>query len=439
MKARVAILDDEERLAQVLGMVLTREGYDTTVFSDARKFLQTLGDEGHWDLVVTDLKMPGVDGLGVLEAVLKSTPSTPVILITAHGTVETAIEAMKRGAYDYVQKPFDNDELKALAKRALERTRLTRENRYLRAEVRSKYALENVVAEAPAMQAVFDLANRAARSPATVLVTGDSGTGKELVARSVHYWSDRVGQPFVAVNCKAFASGVLESELFGHEKGAFTGAQSARAGVFERADGGTVFLDEIGEVDTDFQGKLLRVLQEREVQRVGGDHPKPIDVRIVAATNRDLKAEVATAASAKTSTTVSTSSRLTSRRCVSDAPTSCRWPATSSSDAAGTWAATSMDGRPRSSSTWHSTTGRGTCVSSRTRSSARSCSPVRRCWSSTTSWSVDIRAHGQPVSHSPSTSTSRPRGVSARCSPRSAANVSKPRMCSASTARRCIG
>ncbi len=291
MKPRVAVLDDEERLAEVLGIMLRREGYDVEVFTEPRAFCAELPDAA-WDLVITDLKMPGIDGLGVLEAVQKA-GDTPVILITAHGTVETAIRAMKNGAYDYVQKPFDNDELKAVVERALARTRLARENRYLRAEVRSKYALDNVVAASPQMQAVFDLAHRAARSPATVLVTGDSGTGKELVARSIHYWSDRVGEPFVAVNCKAFASGVLESELFGHEKGAFTGAQSARAGVFERASGGTVFLDEIGEVDTDFQGKLLRVLQEREVQRVGADRAMPVDLRVVAATNRDLKEEIA--------------------------------------------------------------------------------------------------------------------------------------------------
>ena len=293
MNARVAVIDDEERLAKLLGMLLGRAGHDVEVFTDPTEFAATLDrNDVTWDLVITDLKMPKVDGLGVLAAVLEHNPSTPVILITAHGTVDTAIEAMKQGAYDYVQKPFDNAEVRALVERALQKTRLERENRYLRAEVRSRYALDNVVASSDAMQAVFDLAHRAARSNATVLVTGDSGTGKELVARSVHYWSERVAEPFVAVNCKAFASGVLESELFGHEKGAFTGAQAARAGVFERAAGGTVFLDEIGEVDADFQAKLLRVLQEREVRRVGGDHTIGVDVRIVAATNRDLREEV---------------------------------------------------------------------------------------------------------------------------------------------------
>lgn len=291
MKSRIAVIDDEIRLAKILGMMLRREGWEVEVFQTPHSFIDELDDRG-FDLVLTDLKMPGMDGLDVLEAVKEREPDIPVVIITAHGTVETAIRAMKEGAYDYVQKPFDNDEVKALALRALERTRLARENRYLRAEVRSKYALENIVAESEAMRDVFDLAHRAARSPATVLITGDSGTGKELVARAIHYWSDRVGKPFVAVNCKAFASGVLESELFGHEKGAFTGAGRTRAGVFERAFGGTAFLDEIGEVDDNFQGKLLRVLQEREVRRVGADELRPIDVRVVAATNRDLEVEI---------------------------------------------------------------------------------------------------------------------------------------------------
>jgi DNA-binding NtrC family response regulator len=201
---------------------------------------------------------------------------------------------MRAGAFDYVQKPFDNEELKGLVRRALELTQLTRENRYLRAELRSRYALEgdDVIAETPAIREVFAIVRRAAQSRATVLITGESGTGKELVARAVHYYSERVAGPFLAVNCKALAEGLLESELFGHEKGAFTGAHTSRAGLFERAHGGTLFLDEIGEVSASFQAKLLRVLQEREVQRVGGTQ-RTVDVRIVAATNRDLRAEVA--------------------------------------------------------------------------------------------------------------------------------------------------
>jgi DNA-binding NtrC family response regulator len=212
--------------------------------------------------------------------------------MTAHASIQTAIEAMKQGAVDYMEKPFNNDELKALVKRALDLTRLERENRYLRAEARSRHSIGQIVATSPAMQDVLALVRRIARAPSTVLVTGESGTGKELIARAIHYESDRVAGAFVAVNCKAFAEGVLDSELFGHEKGAFTGADSARAGLFEEADGGTLFLDEIGEVSDDFQAKLLRVLQEKQVRRVGGSGAKPVDVRLVAASNRDLQSEV---------------------------------------------------------------------------------------------------------------------------------------------------
>jgi DNA-binding NtrC family response regulator len=237
--------------------------------------------------------MPGPDGLEVLRRARALVPDLPVILVTAHATVQTAIAALREGAFDYVEKPFDNDELKALVRRAVDVGRLGRENRYLRAELRSRYAPDRIVAESAAMRQVLDLVRRAARSRSTVLISGESGTGKELVARAVHYESDRVGKPFVAVNCKALAPGVLESELFGHERGAFTGADRARPGLFERAAGGTLFLDEIGEIDRDFQGKLLRALQERSVQRVGGDTERQVDVRTVAATNRDLRAEVA--------------------------------------------------------------------------------------------------------------------------------------------------
>jgi DNA-binding NtrC family response regulator len=290
--ARIALLDDEARLVEILAMVLRREGYEVHGFTDPMAALAAL-EAREFDLLVTDLKMPGADGLEVLRRARKTSPELPVILITAHATVPTAVAALREGAFDYVQKPFDNEELRALVKRALEVTRLARENRYLRAELRTRYSLDAVVAESPGMREALELARRAAASRSTVLVTGESGTGKELVARAVHYHSERVGGAFVAVNCKALAPGVLESELFGHERGSFTGAERARPGLFERADGGTLFLDEIGEVEPEFQSKLLRVLQERRVQRVGASEEKPIDVRIVAATNRDLRAEIA--------------------------------------------------------------------------------------------------------------------------------------------------
>jgi DNA-binding NtrC family response regulator len=290
VKARVLVLDDEHRMADVVGMVLGRSGHEVESFSDPEAALASL-EARPADVLITDLRMPGVDGLGVLKRARSLDPELPVILMTAHGSVPSAIEAMREGAFDYVQKPFDNDELRTLVQRALDVTRLSRENRYLRSELRSRYAPEGVVAESAGMRDALDLVRRAARSRSTVLVTGESGTGKELIARAVHFHSDRVGGPFVAVNCKALAEGVLESELFGHEKGAFTGAERARPGLFERAAGGTLFLDEIGEVDGGFQAKLLRVLQERVVQRVGGSEEIPVDVRVVAATARDLRKE----------------------------------------------------------------------------------------------------------------------------------------------------
>ncbi|HRI48634.1 MAG TPA: sigma-54 dependent transcriptional regulator [Pseudomonadota bacterium] len=294
MKARVLVLDDERRMVEILAMVLSREGYEVHSFVDPALALAALGGGG-FDLLLTDLKMPGLDGLSMLQRTRQLDPALPVILMTAYASVPTAVRAMREGAFDYLQKPFDNEELKALVRRALDLTKLTRENRYLRAELRSRYALdgEHVIAESPALREVFAIVRRAAASRATVLLTGESGTGKELVARALHYYSDRVGGPFVAVNCKALAESLIESELFGHERGAFTGANSSRTGLFERAHQGTLFLDEIGEVSPNFQAKLLRVLQEREVQRVGSDAQRPIDVRLVAATNRDLQDEVA--------------------------------------------------------------------------------------------------------------------------------------------------
>jgi len=291
MKPRLILLDDEQRMVDILAMVFRREGYEVQACIDAQATLTTLRAEP-FDVLITDLKMPGSDGLTVLQQAKAIDPELPVILITAHATVATALAAMRHGAFDYVEKPFDNDELKTLVRRALDVTRLTRENRYLRAELRTRYQSDALVAESPSMREVLDLARRAARSRSTVLITGESGAGKEVIARTVHYHSDRVSGPFVAVNCKAFAESVLESELFGHERGAFTGADRAKPGLFERAEGGTLFLDEIAEVSMDFQGKLLRVLQERKFYRVGGTTERTTDVRLVAATNRDLRAEV---------------------------------------------------------------------------------------------------------------------------------------------------
>ena len=292
MKPRILIVDDEARMAEVVGAALTRAGHDCETCLSGEAALTALEARGA-DVVVTDWKMPGVDGMELLRRIHERRPDVPVVLLTAHGTVPAAVAAMRAGAFDYVTKPFDNDELRAAVARALEVTRLSRENRWLRQEVASRYAPDAIVAESARSRELLDLVRRVAPSKATVLVQGESGTGKELVARLLHYWSERVGRPFVAVNCKAFAEGVLESELFGHEKGAFTGAIATRAGCFERAGGGTLFLDEIGEVGLDFQAKLLRVLQEGEVLRVGGTDPRQVHVRIVAATNRVLRDEMA--------------------------------------------------------------------------------------------------------------------------------------------------
>ena len=279
-------------MAAVVAMALERDGYECQQCASAAAALEAVETRGA-DVVVTDLKMPDMDGIELLRRLRAVRPALPVILLTAHGSVPSAVAAMREGAFDYVAKPFDNDELRALVARALELTRLERENRELRRAVAGRYAPEAIVAESPRSVELLALLRRVAPSRATVLVQGESGTGKELVARLLHYWSDRVAHPFVAVNCKAFAEGVLESELFGHEKGAFTGAAAARAGCFERATGGTLFLDEIGEIGGEFQAKLLRVLQEGEVLRVGGSAPRTVDVRVVCATSRVLRQEVA--------------------------------------------------------------------------------------------------------------------------------------------------
>src|SRR5438132_1454640 len=279
-------------LANAAEAALRRAGHQCETCAGGEAALAALEEHGA-DVVVTDWKMPHMDGIELLRRLHARRPGLPVILVTAHGTVPSAVAAMREGAFDYVTKPFDNDELRATVARALELRRLERENRWLRQEVASRYAPEAVVAESPGSRELLALVRRVAPSRATVLIQGESGTGKELVARLLHYWSKRVGRPFVAVNVKAFAEGVLESELFGHEKGAFTGAVAARAGCFERAHGGTLFLDEIAEIAPDIQVKLLRGMQEGEDLRVGGGEAHAVDARVVAATNRVLRDEIA--------------------------------------------------------------------------------------------------------------------------------------------------
>jgi DNA-binding NtrC family response regulator len=291
MKSRVVVVDDEPKMAEAIASALERSGHECAIFTRGREALDEILARGA-DVVVTDWRMEGLDGLELLRRIHEARPATPVILVTAFGDVPSAVAAMRAGAFDYVTKPFDNDELRSLVDRALEIRRLREENRDLRCEILGSREAE-VVAESEAMKRVLELVDRAAPSRAPVLILGESGVGKEIAARRLHFGSDRVARPFVAVNSKALAESVLESELFGHERGAFTGAFTAHAGCFERAHGGTLFLDEIAEVSPSFQGKLLRALQEGEVQRVGASAPRKVDVRVVAATNRDLRAEVA--------------------------------------------------------------------------------------------------------------------------------------------------
>ncbi len=291
MRARILVVDDDRLMAQLIARTLVNADYDCEVCTSGEAALEAFNKRAA-DLVISDVVMPTMEGTELLRELHERTPGLPVILLTSYGTIPSAVAAMRDGAYTYLTKPVDDDELLMLISRALELTRLERENHYLRQELASRYGPEAVVAASPQSRELLDFVRRVAPSRATVLIQGESGTGKELVARLLHFWSERVGYPFVAVNCKAFAEGVLDSELFGHEKGAFTGAIAARAGCFERATNGTLFLDEIGDISAEFQSKLLRVLEEDEVLRVGGSEPKKVSVRVVTATNRNLRDDV---------------------------------------------------------------------------------------------------------------------------------------------------
>ena len=288
---RILIVDDEEGMRRLLSRVLTREGYETSAVGSGAEALRLVASE-RFDLVVTDIKMPEMDGLQLLAELKEYEPSLPIIVITAYGTIENAVQALRSGAYDYIAKPFENDEIKLTVAKAFERERLLAENRYLHAELEGRYDFSGIVGGSLAMQQVYDMASSVAVSNANVLITGESGTGKELLARSIHYSSLRKEKPFVVLNCSAISEGVLESELFGHEKGAFSGALDTRKGRFERADQGTLFIDEVAEMSMAAQVKLLRVIQEHEFERVGGNKTISVDVRIVAATNKKLEDQV---------------------------------------------------------------------------------------------------------------------------------------------------
>jgi nitrogen regulation protein NR(I) len=289
-KKQVLIVDDEPNLRKILAAQLSRDGYDVMTAEDGEQGLSMLR-EHHIDLVVTDLKMPKVDGMTLLREALREDPELPVVMITAHGTVDTAVEALKTGAFDYLTKPFDKDEVRQIVAKALKTRQLAGEEATRTAPATS--ARFGIIGSSPELMGVYSVLERVADTPTTVLITGESGTGKELVARALHENSSRKDKPFIKVNCAAIPKELIESELFGYERGAFTGAVGSKPGRFELANGGTLFLDEIGEVPVEMQVKLLRALQESEFERVGGIKTIRVDVRLVAATNRDLKRLIA--------------------------------------------------------------------------------------------------------------------------------------------------
>ncbi len=291
-ETRILVIDDEGGLRQTLQLILSDEGYKVSTAEDGQEGLRKALAEPV-DLILCDIRMPRLDGLGFIRGYQEAGGEALIIMMSAYGTLESAIEAMRLGAYDYVSKPFNADEVLLILRKAEEREQLRLEVRRLRAEVQNTEEFESVIGHSPAFREVLDVAARVAQYPTTVLITGESGTGKEAVARAVHRSSPRRDLPFVGVNCGAIPEHLLESELFGHEKGAFTGADRAREGLMIQANGGTLFLDEIGELPQSLQVKLLRALQERTVRPVGASNEIEVDVRVLAATSRDLVAEVA--------------------------------------------------------------------------------------------------------------------------------------------------
>jgi two-component system response regulator PilR (NtrC family) len=291
MKPKILVVDDEKSMREFLEIMLRKEGYEVACARDGKEALNSLKARPY-DLVLSDIRMPGVDGMEVLNRAKENSPGTIVIMITAYGSTESAVEAMKRGAYDYITKPFQVDEIKLIIRKALEKKTLEEENIQLRKELESKYQFGNLVGNSPGMLKVYDLIQRVKDTRANILISGESGTGKELVAKAVHYNSPRKDKSFVTINCSAIPETLMESELFGHMKGAFTGAFSNKQGLFEAAEGGAVFLDEIGELSPSLQVKLLRVIQDRIFRRVGGTEDIEVDVRIITATNKNLEEEV---------------------------------------------------------------------------------------------------------------------------------------------------
>jgi two-component system, NtrC family, response regulator PilR len=288
---RILVVDDEPSMRSFLDIMLKDEGYDVDLAVDGEEALSFVGSK-IYDLVITDIMMPGIDGTDVLKGVKEVNSETMVIMITAYASTETAVNAMKEGAYDYLLKPFNVEEIKVVIKNALEKGRLERENIFLKRELGKEYSFENIIGISTEMLKVFSMIERVAKTKTNILITGDSGTGKELVARAIHNKSNRKKKPFVVINCGGIPENLLESDLFGHVKGAFNGAIFHKEGLFEVANTGTFFLDEVGELTPPIQVKLLRAIQERTFKRVGGTEDVSVDVRIIAATNKDLEKEI---------------------------------------------------------------------------------------------------------------------------------------------------
>jgi len=290
-KEKILIVDDEKSIRDFLEIMLKKEGYRVSSASGGEDAMR-LFNNSSYDLVISDVRMKGMGGVELLKNIKETSPETIVLIVTAYASVDTAIDAMKAGAYDYLTKPFKIDEVKYIIKNALDRKRLETENILLKKELKSKYGFANLIGTSPRMLEIYEIIKRVTSAKANILITGESGTGKELVARAIHYEGDRKDKPFVPINCGAIPENLIESELFGHQKGAFTGAVANKSGLFEMANQGTIFLDEITELPVQLQVKLLRVIQERNFRRVGGIEDIAVDVRIIAASNKEIDREV---------------------------------------------------------------------------------------------------------------------------------------------------
>jgi DNA-binding NtrC family response regulator len=288
---KILVIDDEKSILDLLSVVFEKEGYAVETSLSATRAVELMGNED-FDIIISDIKMPKMSGMELLRYVRKNRPDIPIVMITAYGTIKQAVEALKAGAMDYIVKPFDVEELKIIVAQGLEKKRLKEENLFLKKELKERYDVEKMIGKSKVMQEIYNLIEKVARTDSTVLITGESGTGKEIAARAVHYLGTRLERAFVSINCGALPENLLESELFGHVKGSFTGAVFNKKGMFEVAEKGTLFLDEVGEMSPWTQVKLLRALQDKRIRRVGGTEEIPVDVRIIAASNQDLKKSI---------------------------------------------------------------------------------------------------------------------------------------------------